>query len=752
MKVYKAANLPISEKIKAVKRYLQTKQSYRMIADELGVSHQTIWLWVKQYKKEGKNSFKKERLNKRGIPEDVQKKVMMLKEQNLSLSVRKAKELINKAGIQISNKGIWGIWKRYGLTDIDTRIRERLYVFTQPTPEQKIAIEAATACVKKEDYKGAAKILNSIPSLSECQLLKRIPEKFLILRRRLERLYLEAGEIPFQKLLVKARRLRKTLEEKGYVYSSMFANFLELHALDWIGKPEQMMDPLDNLSRKMRGVKNSTLKFNLYAYQISTYSHLLQVSKALEVIKKCHKLVYLLPFVYYWQYFANLLTTMGKYKQASIFFKRSLETEGDKEKIDDLRLRTVFCVYYMAGKYSKGKKMLAKVDTLKNSVKFGSLYSLTNAYLSFGQGNLIDASQLFLESLRKASKGKKHDVIFSSSVGLATLAMALNDRTQAKHYLQKYLSLMIKHRLKREELTLKCLSGTMTEINNELVLIPPYYLLNLLVHARRAMKTVDYRKAYDYAKGQKLLGLFHRWIVFFPELVLRMLEKGKNTGLPTAILRFPIFNQEIPVYHIKFLGNVIITKNQQYLKAKLTPKERAFFIHLALKAGAPNKSILLNDLYQNFWRHSKNPSNLHSHMLVKLKKKLRLPSHLIEISSKTGEARLINRGVYFTTDFGDFETLLTQARALKHADEWTFARREYWRAFKLMRGEPFRKMYDNWSENMRRAISNRSGAEVLNFANDCIEHNNKKDAEKVVHWSNRVIPHSAEIEKLSRCL
>ena len=66
----------------------------------------------------------------------------------------------------------------------------------------------------------------------------------------------------------------------------------------------------------------------------------------------------------------------------------------------------------------------------------------------------------------------------------------------------------------------------------------------------------------------------------------------------------------------------------------------------------------------------------------------------------------------------------------------------------LFNGEPFRKMYDPWSEQMRRVILNKLEAEALHFAKSCIEHNKKRDAQKVLGKALQIIPDSEEIKKL----
>ena len=753
MSFNKASCIPFEEKVKAVEKYLRTEQPLRKIANALGVSHPTLWFWVKQYKKGGKDNLRKRNLFKKKLSKEVEKKVMLLKEHDPSLSIRKAKRLMNNDGIQISNKGIWGIWKRYGFVGRGKQLSHHPPgLFIHSTPELDCAIEMAKEFVAKEDYRGAVKILNNLPCLPECQLLLRIPKKFLSLRRKLEYLYLEYEQITPQQFSRKARMIGKSLEKKGYIYSSIIADFFELDALGWLERSEQKIEVFDRLERKMQGIKDSALWFFFYFEQISNYAHLLRVNELLKVTQKCRRLIYHLPYSPYWEYFGSILTYVGKYKAACSFYKRAFEQEKNKVIVERLILKLAISGYGMAGEYPECKKMLSKAKATKNRVHLAAINSLANAHLSFGQGNLSEASKFFLEPLETVSRVKPLNNIYAASIGLASVAMALNNKVEAKIYLKKYLPLMKKYKHVREELTLGCLLGSVEYISDERLQIQPLCLLNLLLQAKRTMRIGDYRKAFRFAQRKGLLGLFHRWIIFFPEPILRLFEKGKKTGLPRAILNFPIFNQKKAVYLIRLLGNIIVYKNQQYVKAKLMPKEKALLIHVALKVGEPDKIIFLKDLFVNFWPKSANPSNLLSHLLIRLKKKLRLPGHLLMISSKFGESRLVNRGVYLTTDYNDFKVALTHAKALERADEWLFARREYMQAFKLFRGEPFKKMYDPWSEHMRRVILNELENTTLEFAKRCLEHKNKTDAKKVLEKVLKIIPHSEESQRLLETL
>lgn len=167
-----------------------------------------------------------------------------------------------------------------------------------------------------------------------------------------------------------------------------------------------------------------------------------------------------------------------------------------------------------------------------------------------------------------------------------------------------------------------------------------------------------------------------------------------------------------------------------------------------MKAGEPGKKILLEDIYNNFWKESPQAAKNLSHLLVRIKKILKIPSHLLEMSRRGGEPALVNRGIHFITDYNEFEQMLTTAQAFERAGEWGFAKKEYLRAFRIFRGEPFKKMYDNWSEDMRGVILNKLETEALHFAKCCLEHRNKRDAKKILEKVLKIIPDSVELQKM----
>jgi hypothetical protein len=266
------------------------------------------------------------------------------------------------------------------------------------------------------------------------------------------------------------------------------------------------------------------------------------------------------------------------------------------------------------------------------------------------------------------------------------------------------------------------------------------------------MKLSDYRKALVYARRNKLCGVLHRFAVFFPDIVQKCIERGHDTGLPKALLTLPLFSENKPVYHVKLLGDLVVTKDQRYTGARLSPQEKAFIIHCALRAGTPGDRILVSNINENFWQQSKHPSHLLSHTLVRIKRKLKIPRHVLTISSARTQAQLVNRGVYLTTDYGELKTLLVQIQSLERAGEWHYALRDYLRALKLVRGAPFEKMYDPWSEQMRGVILNKIEQAAIQCIKMCVEQGYTTEIKKTIAKISQILPHSEELHTLIRSL
>ena len=770
MKLYTASKFPFEKKIEIVETYLNKKGSLREIAHLHGISYMTLWRWVKQYKKGGKGNLRKgisyKRSNRR-LPHKIEQRIMLLKEHMPGLTTKKAEQIVRHQGLYISYKTIWTVWKRYGL--VNRPKHDPLSLICSGSPEIEDGMQQARLLIKKGEIKRAAKTLNELPALIDDTILKEVPEEFLSSRRRLERLNLLFSAIPPQELFKKARKIRIDKERNGYLFSSIFAGLLEVLALQWMRDPEKQLAILSSISGKILKIRDTGLKFTFHLQKAIAHSELLQVDKALFDLNVCRRLLISLCYPYYWITFGDLLTFVSRYRESISCYKKVIDEMEVEQPVKQLLYVKIVAAYEMIGQYQQTMRFLKRIQTMKIKETLMSRVNQIEANVCFVNGQFEKASHLYQKAFEKARRANFRNIVYVASLGLAQIAQALGKKTEAHTTLRRYLPLMRRYRMKKETLNIQFLLRQ-TSIPKELWKFPVHRLQFLLHKAVKTLRFRDYYEAFHFAKRRGLLGIFHRYVVFFAEPVLHMFEKGKRTGLLKAILKFPVFNQKIPVYHVRLLGNIIVYKNQQYVKAKLMPKEKALLIHLALKVSEPDKIITLKDLFVNFWPKSANPSSLLSHLLVRLKKKLRLPGHLLMISSRYGEPRLVNRGVYLTTDYNDFKVALTHAKALERADEWLFARREYMQAFTFFRGEPFKKMYDNWSEHMRRVILNELETEAIRFAKSCLEHDNEirqkkrrtpsakyrggnmADAKKVLEKVLRIIPQSEESAKILQTL
>lgn len=716
-------------------------------AARYGIHRTTLTRWKKWYKEGGaenigKHSYKRpwNRFSKR-----IEKKVMLLKENNPSLTIRKAKEILAKEHIFVSLKGIHCIWRRFNL--VKRSPTDPLSPHAPFTLESKCMIERAKNLLanKQSSYavREAARILNSLTSYpaDEKDILKEIPEQFLSPRRQLDRLFLSALEMPAPEFLEKAKGIRESLEKDGYFYSATIAGLLETLALNWMKTPEDVLTLTATLKKRTNGIYDPVLRFQLANARAMAYAHLLQEKNAFEAAKQCRRMLGSKSCPSSLEYYGVLMTSLTDYRKSLQFHQMALEKETDEDNRNRLLSRIGFA-YMMMGKYREAEKFLTNKFRVKHQGRARISFLATQANMYYALGEFEKSSKCLAELLEESRKEHLRNSIYSASLCLASITAALGKIKESKIILRSYLPLLKKYKLKRETTTIEFLikkrllerkARTAPHINH-------IHLLHLLYRAWKTLRIRDYQRTLNFAKRKGLVNFLHRLIVFFPEIIIELLQNGQSTGLPISILRFPVFNISYPIYHIKFLGDIRCYTNQTKIAAKLPTKQKAFLIHIALRMGEPGKSISISDLYNNFWPQSKTPSRRLARMLVLLRHQLLIPGHLLCISRRANRQRLTNRGIYITTDYADFTINLMQARAMKRAMELKVAREQYLQAFKLIQGEPFLSMYDNWSEEIRSIIFNQLENATLEFTELCRESGDGKNAQKTLNKIYKFIP------------
>ena len=753
------ANIEPKERLKTVQYYLENRNSLRKTAQQFGFHYVTVFKWVKLYKEQGEErllSNYKRPWNR--TEKELEQKIVVLKERTPSLTVRKAKEILQKQDINISIKGIWGIWKRYGYTGFRIENMSNDFIdYLSWTREATRKFERAKDLYKHGDIKKTAEILNSVPALPKNELILQIPDSYLNLKRQIEKMSPLFGKIPLASYLKRTRNLYEKCKKTNLCYSAIRLGIYEVLALSWHGKPMDQLKKIEGLKRVLqktedhacmndcRHVSSSllALTFSLLILEAGAYGSLLKMKQAFQIARSCGKLLkrrkYILPLLML--QLGRLYEYLENFREAEYWYLKAWK-KLDKET-RKLVLYFLADISTLKGDYKKAINILKNADLKESYLNFTKVYSKSIWHLI--NGLPCKTISLLTQAVSFLKKEKIQEDLFHASLTIASSYCSLGEKRKAERILKKLYPFLVKSKLKRQiyisEILLSCnqYSKFHMPLNQD---ISPCINLALL------LKNGNYRKAFKYANKKGILSYLHRYIFFFPETINNLIEKGKSTGLPKAILKLPVFNKKIPVYSIKFLGKLVVSKNQKYLNVKLPPKDTSFLIYLALNAEEPEKKIPLEDLYNNFWKNTTNCARNLSYLLVRIKKALKIPSHLLEISYKKDNPVLINRGIHFITDYQELKQALASAQAFKRGGEWSFAKKEYLRVFKLFRGEPFKKMYDDWSDDKRLEILFRYENEVLSFANQLVSRGRKEEAEKLLKNAERIVPYSDEIKDL----
>lgn len=312
-------------------------------------------------------------------------------------------------------------------------------------------------------------------------------------------------------------------------------------------------------------------------------------------------------------------------------------------------------------------------------------------------------------AIRNIKVSKKENMIyniFNSGIALSTIYASIGEKQKAIKIINDLIKLANNNKIKRYSELLKIFKYKEIR-NSEIHLLSTIKLFKIL-------KEQGYKKAYLFAQKNGILLYFYRYLIFFPEIVYKRIRQGKFTYIPKSLFRLPVFNEEIPVFYVRFLGKLKVYRSirgknkgegkKVLIKLNLTPKQKALLIHIALRLPEPGRTLSLDKICKNFFPNSKNPSKNLSQILSTIRKQLKIPGHLLEISKKENYRILKNNGIYFTTDYTEFKEKFIRAKALFNINEYKLAEKELKSALKLKRGKPFVKMYDRWSEDKRTEI------------------------------------------------
>ena len=724
-------SIPFKKRKAAVEFYLSGNLSLRDAAARLGIHYNTLHRWVSLYRKEGFKGLKPRRTYHRSwnrASDTLEDAAIKLKEHNPSVTLSAARRELVKMGFSVSIKGLWNIWKRHGYAGFNKkRLSSNFPDFISVTEETHRETERARTFAHQGDLWQAKSILNSLPSCLDTAMLEEIPDNALSLKRRLEKLTLSFGTIPYVKYVKKIRLLREQLMKRGYRYSAIWAGIREVFALEWLGKSKEQLVLIESLQRLLgakRQCLTTPLRFALCASEFIACIRLMKVERALCALRECKRIAKIFSTTPFLHDLTTLYSYIGYYREMAALLRKLLRM------VDEKNGRSL--LINLAHAKSNEADYRESARLLRASRVEGDPIALfVRAHCALGQGRIEKAKVMAQKGLERAQERGILGYMSTGSLILAEIHAAIRETKRSRLLLLKYMKL------------LQNLGMNISVVSREIILgkstIPKgaekIRTIRLALLLRRAAETgsiADYKTAYQFAERYQLRGVLHRLVLLMPEAVLAMLAKGKDTGLPRALLNLPAFRKEIPVYVVKFLGPLVVYKDQHYLRVKLSPKDTSFLIFLAF---SDPKRIPLEKIYSNFWQSSKQPARNLSHLLVRLRKALKIPSHFLSVKEDT-----LFVDCYFTTDFEQYLEHLAQAKILKKGGKWGLARGEYSRAFALFRDEPFRKMYDDWSDDKRIEVLFNLEREASSYIRELYARGKRRDAKRFMKRIVKIVP------------
>lgn len=721
-------------RLKATQYYLNNDISLRKTALKFHIACCTIFRWVRLYKEHGEEellSTYKRPWNR--TEHDLEERIVLMKEHKPGLTVRQAKEHLEKEGIRISIKGVWGIWKRYGYAGFTHKNMGSSFTDCSWSKEAKKKYELAKRLFNQGAVDKSAEILNSIPALPENEVLPQIPDSMLDIRRQVEKIGLLFGKIPVGSYLERLGDLYEECHHRSLYYSALIVGLVETMALSWNGEPFKMLKRVEELKNMLKENGNY-FSYSLFGPRLLllfsegfAYIGLLKIGKASDIAKTCRILLkrrkHISPL--FMRDLGQLYAHLEDFREAKSWYLKSIDSlSGKEKKITKSLLADTFIV---KGEYKRALEVL-KNEELDHWGSHSKILRIQSMW-SLIKGMPNRAISLATEVLASIEKEEAKGSIFGCYFTIASAYCSLGEKVRARRSLKGLLPFLLKNGLQEVKVIIDIIisqappgkdSKPLCELS-----LPTIKLLLLL-------KNGQYVKALKYAEKKGLLGLLHRYVFFFPEAITGLLEKGKPTSLPRTMLNLPVFRKEIPVYSVKFLGNIIVYKNQKSIRVQVSPKDASFLIFLA---SSREKSIPLDRIYDNFWPRSESPSTNLAHLLVRVRKALRLPSHYLHIKEKR-----LYFDCYFSTDYEKYKEHLAQAKAFLRVGEWRFAKREYLHAFKLFRDEPFKKMYDDWSDDKRLEILFSYDTEVTTFIRELIKLGKKEEVERILKGAKKIVP------------
>ncbi|MCK4235375.1 helix-turn-helix domain-containing protein, partial [candidate division WOR-3 bacterium] len=468
-------NIQPQLRLNIVQHYLENGTSLRTTAQKFNVHYLTVFKWVKLYKKKGEErllSTYKRPWNR--TEKKLEEKIVLLKENDPCLTVRKTREILGKHGIKISIKGIWGIWIRYGYAGFRKEELSNNFIDHCPwSNEATKKFEQAKEIFNLGNTEKSAQILNSIPVLPKNDFILQIPDNHLNLRRRVEKISSLFGKIPVQSYLNKIRNLYEECMKRNLYYSGLRVGIFETMALSWAAEPLKQLKKIEEL-KNLLSTEGNYYSYLLFAPRISllisegiAYAHLSKIKKASKIARICRKLLikrkYISPS--FMDDLGALYMSLEDFKKAEYWYMKCLENANAKVK--ELSKYYLTNVFFMKGEYKKAIHTLKNADVSEWGSGWGSGFRelIFQAMWFLINGMPHKAISLCTEILFLLKKEEVHVNIVGTNLIIASAYCSLGEKEKAERILRTVLP-FVKTKLKKRITVLKILlSGTTKTIS-----------------------------------------------------------------------------------------------------------------------------------------------------------------------------------------------------------------------------------------------------------------------------------------------
>ncbi|RKX68636.1 hypothetical protein DRP53_10335, partial [candidate division WOR-3 bacterium] len=443
-------------KLKVVEAWFSKRNSKTQeeIAASYNISSRTLRRWVKLYLSGEKGKLRLmnryQRPWNRFDPE-IEKRIAQLKEKRPWLTLSETQKTLAQWGLRISKRGIRLVWRRFGLGGfIKGRFSLNYTDFIAPTKETSSGLEMAAEVLKNGKVKEAAQILNSLPSCPKNELLGQIPDRYLSLPRKVEKLDLLFGKIPFRELRRRAKGLRERAEKRGLLYLAARAGVMEALALDWLEESDSLLLLIARLKdylRKKPGARlggDPSLRFTLLILEGKALSGLLRVKDVLRCAKLCRNILRQFPSsANAHEGLASLYESIGHFKEAGKIYRTLDSIESPENALLIANIEAI------AGRYRDALGLL-KVAKPKLDKLVQPRGSAVRAICYLGQGKIDQAAKVLQLSIQSAKKEVIRNMVHTSTLLMAACYAANRELKKARMFLRRYIPLLRKFKIERE--------------------------------------------------------------------------------------------------------------------------------------------------------------------------------------------------------------------------------------------------------------------------------------------------------------